>query len=209
MVQMRDDIVGLDSAILMAPEGLGDERPRRHVHRPAGRLPQLQGAVPRRPSPRVGCMPELRCEGLLHRGPQLQPHVPDPRGPGRGRRVGRVPAARDRAGHLRQLQERADRVAQEAAVRYRADRQGVPQRDHARQLHVPHARVRADGDGVLRPARRVAAVVRVLGHGALQLVRRARHPRVEAAHPTARPRRAVALFDRHLRHRVRVPVGLG
>ena len=47
--------------------------------------------------------------------------------------------------------------AQEAAVRDRADRQVVPQRDHARQLHLPHARVRADGDGVLRAARRGAS----------------------------------------------------
>ena len=41
-----------------------------------------------------------------------------------------------------------------AAVRHRADRQVVPQRDQPRQLHLPHARVRADGDAVLHPARR-------------------------------------------------------
>ena len=44
--------------------------------------------------------------------------------------------------------------AQEAAVRHRPDRQDVPQRDHPRKLHLPHPRVRADGDGVLRQARR-------------------------------------------------------
>ncbi len=48
-----------------------------------------------------------------------------------------VPPPRDRAGHLRQLRERADHDAQEAAVRHRADRQVVPQRDHAPQLHLP------------------------------------------------------------------------
>ena len=120
-------------------EGVGGERPRRHVHRPARRLPQLQGALPRRPAARLGRVPELRREGHLHRGPQLQPDVQDLRRPGGGRRLGRVPAARDRAGHLRQLQERADDDAQEAAVRHRADRQVVPQRDHARQLHLPDA----------------------------------------------------------------------
>ena len=52
--------------------------------------------------------------------------------------------------------------AQEAAVRHRPDRQVVPQRDHAGQLRLPHPRVRADGDGVLRAARRGPAVVRVL-----------------------------------------------
>ena len=46
-------------------------------------------------------------------------------------------------------------------------------------------------------------------HRALQLVRRARHPRIAAAHPAPRSRRALALFGRHLRHRVRVPVGMG
>ncbi len=45
---------------------------------------------------------------------------------------------------------RAGHHAPQAAVRRRPDRQGVPQRDHARQLHLPHARVRADGDRVLR-----------------------------------------------------------
>ncbi len=44
--------------------------------------------------------------------------------------------------------------AQEAAVRDRSDRQELPQRDHARELHLPDARVRADGDGVLRAAGR-------------------------------------------------------
>ena len=50
-------------------EGVGGERPRRDVHRPAGRLPQLQGALPRRPAARLRRLPELRHEGLLHRGP--------------------------------------------------------------------------------------------------------------------------------------------
>ena len=65
-----------------------------------------------------------------------------------------LPAARDRAGHLRQLPERAGYHAAQAALRHRPDRQGVPQRGHARQLHLPHARVRADGDRVLRQAGR-------------------------------------------------------
>ena len=74
-----------------------------------------------------------------------------------------LPASRDRAGDVRRLPARADRRAQEAAVRDRADRQVVPQRDHAGELHLPHARVRADGDGVLRRARHGRRVVRLLG----------------------------------------------
>ena len=60
MVQLRDDVVGLDCRDPHGAEGLGGERPRRHVHRPARRLPQLQGALPRRPASRVGRVPELR-----------------------------------------------------------------------------------------------------------------------------------------------------
>ena len=62
-------------------------------------------------------------------------------------------------------------LAQEAAVRHRPGRQELPQRDHPGQLHLPHPRVRADGDGVLRAARRRPALVRVLVQGADGLVR--------------------------------------
>ena len=48
---------------------------------------------------------------------------------------------------------------QKTAVRYRADRQGVPQRDRRPSVHLPHARVRADGDAVLRAPRRGDEVV--------------------------------------------------
>ena len=66
----------------------------------------------------------------------------------------RLPAPRNRPGHLRQLRATSQTaIAQEAALRHRADRQGLPQRDQPAQLHLPLARVRADGDGVLRPAR--------------------------------------------------------
>ena len=58
--------------------------------------------------------------------------------------------------------------------------QVVPQRDHAWELHLPHARVRADGDGVLRAAGRVGAVVPLLDRRAVQLV----HPLRD---PTGRP----------------------
>ena len=45
----------------------------------------------------------------------------------------------------------------------RADRQELPQRDHARQLHVSRPRVRADGDGVLRRMPGRGRVVRRTG----------------------------------------------
>ncbi len=79
---------------------------------------------------------------------------------------------------------------QEAAVRHRPDRQVLPQRDHAGQLHLPHPRVRADGDGVLRQAGRGRGVAPVLDRRAHPLVRRPRHrPRTTCA-TTSTPRRS-------------------
>ncbi len=49
MVTMRDDMVGLDSSDHPAAPGLGGQRPRRHLHRPADRVPVLPQALPRRP----------------------------------------------------------------------------------------------------------------------------------------------------------------
>ena len=52
-----------------------------------------------------------------------------------------LPAPRDGAGHLRQLQKCPADDAPQDADGHRADRQVLPQRDHARQLHLPHARI--------------------------------------------------------------------
>ena len=54
------------------------------------------------------------------------------------------------------------RLPAEGAVRHRPDRQGVPQRDHPGQLHLPDPRVRADGDAVLRQAGHRRRVVRAV-----------------------------------------------
>ena len=105
----------------------------------------------------------------------------------RGDRRAGLPPPGDGAGHLHQLQERRPDRPPQAAVRHRAGRQVVPQRDHARQLHLPHARVRADGDGVLRAAHGRRGVVRLLGAGALRLAPALRDPR---SHLRIRPHEA-------------------
>ena len=144
-----------------------------------------------------------------HRGPGLQPHVQDPRRPGGGRGPRGLPAARDGPGHVHQLRQRARDDAQEAALRHRPGRQVLPQRDHAAELRLPHPRVRADGDGVLRPARRGPEVVRLLARRAHELVPRPRHPGRQAAPAPPRAERALALLARHGRRRVPLPLGLG
>jgi hypothetical protein len=157
-----------------APAGLGGLGPRRRVHRPAGGVPELPPPLPGgHPARRGGAedlpsaqLPLLRQDGRVDGAAAVQPDVQDLHGAGRGG-VGRgLPAPGDGAGDLRQLPERADHRAAAGALRHRADRQGVPQRDHPRQLHLPDARVRADGDAVLRGAGHRRGVVRAVEGGA-------------------------------------------
>ena len=158
-------MVALDAAILMHPrtwEASG------HVESFTDPLVQCMGKCKKRwraDHLEPGDNGELRCPRVRRRAGRraaVQPHVRDLHGPGARGRGAHLPAPRDRAGHLRELQERAPVRPPQAAVRHRADRQGVPQRDHARQLHLPHARVRADGDRVLRAAARGGAVAPAL-----------------------------------------------
>ena len=151
----------------LAARGVGGLGPSGQLHRPPGRLPALPPAVARGPDRRG--VPQLRVH-RVHRGPGLQPHVQDPRRPGRGRGGGGLPPPRDGPGHVHQLRQRAPDHPQEAALRHRPGGQVVPQRDHPAELRLPHPGVRADGDGVLRPAGRGRALVRVLARRAVPLV---------------------------------------
>ncbi len=154
-------------------------------------------------------MPEVRRD-RPDAGAAVQPDVQDHRRAGRhGRRLGAgLPAARDGAGDLRQLRQRARHHAPQAPVRRRADRQGVPQRDHARQLHLPDARVRADGDRVLRQAGRRRGGAPGLDRRAHAVVRRPRHAAREPAPARADEGRAGALRQALRRSRVPLPDGV-
>ena len=150
MVQVRDDIVGLDAAILMAPrvwEASG------HLATFTDPLVDCRNCKERFRAdqlPESGACPNCGAKDSFTEARQFNLMFKTFVGPVEDDAVGRVPASGDGAGHLRELPERADHHPQEAAVRHRADRQVVPQRDHPGQLHLPHPRVRADGDGVLR-----------------------------------------------------------
>ena len=195
-----------------APAHVGGVGPRRELHRPARAVHgQVQEALARGPPrarrQRRAALPRVR-RRAGRRAP-VQPDVRDLHGPRARGRGADLPAPRDRAGHLRQLQERAPVRAPQAAVRHRPDRQGVPQRDHARQLHLPHARVRADGDRVLRAAapRRREWHQRWMDDR-MRWYTGPRHPARPPAAARARRGRAVPLLGRHERHRVPVPDGL-
>ena len=122
----------------------------------------VRGAGPRREDPRHAD----RAAGVQ---PDVQNHR---RRVGRGRGRGLSPP-RNGPGHLRQLQERLRQHAGAGPLRHRPDRQELSQRDHAAELHLPLAGVRADGDRVLLPSRHVAAMVSVLARPPLPVVSRA------------------------------------
>ncbi len=113
MVQERDDIVALDSAIILNPRVWESVGSRRRFHRPARRLPHLQAALPRRPD-RPG---ELRPQAVQASGrdARSRPHRGRASSTSCSRRRSvrsrtkarpRTAAPRDGARHLRQLQER-------------------------------------------------------------------------------------------------------
>ena len=212
MVQQRDDIVALDSAIIQHPrtweasghlKGFADPLVECKTCKQRFRADHLDDARVRSEAFQAsGRGRRLRPQ----RGTRLQPDVRDPRRRGARLQLDRLSAAGDGAGHLPQLQERAPVRPQEAAVRDRPGRQVLPQRDHARQLHLPHARVRADGDGVLRPARRRrSSWYEYWCQERFDWYVRLRHPPGPPQAAPARVRRAVALLERHVRRGVPVP----
>ena len=209
MVTLRDDVVGIDAAIIMSPRvweasghvaGFSDPMVdcRNCKHRFRETISRA-----RRPRFRAHTVATAaRCTEARQFNLMFATHV----GPVAELRIGRVSAPRDGAGHVRPVRQRGDHDAPQAAVRNRPDGPILPQRDHAGQLHLPPARVRADGDGVLRPSVDRGRVVRTLGGHPPPLVDRCagHRPRAPAPAP-ARRRRAVALLDADHRHRVRVP----
>ena len=210
MVQDRDDIVGLDAGILMHPQvwvtsghvgSFSDPLVECATCHRRYRLDELPGAeeltVTDLADPDVIArfhldLPQRRRPALA--AAPVQPDVPELHGPGPGRRLDRLLPARDRPGLVRQLQERPRVEPQEDPLRDRPDRQELPQRDQPGQLRLPDARVRADGDAVLRGPRRPAGGRGVRGvaappPGVVRGVRRRRRPACASAstRPTSSP----------------------
>ena len=187
MVQQRDDIVGLDSAIIMSPARSG-RRPATsqafvdplaecqscHKRFRADHLEELEAARPTVDARRS--LPQLRHTGTFTEPRQFNLMFKTYVGPVEDERRGGYLRPETAQGIFVNFAQRPDGSRQEAAVRHRPDRQVVPQRDHAGQLHLPHPRVRADGDGVLRRARHRRASGTSTGCAErLQLVHGPRH----------------------------------
>ena len=165
MLQVRDDIVALDSAIIQHP-GSGRPpvtsrgSPTRSSSASASARALARGDPPRgaaRRRARRGRDPLPGVRGELSEPRQFNLMFETYAGRSRTR-ARRSTCGRRPRRDLHQLQEHPAVRPQEAAVRDRPDRQILPQRDHPGELHLPDPRVRADGDGVLRrrPTPRVA-----------------------------------------------------
>ena len=146
----RDDVVGLDAAILMHP-----------------RVWEASGHVENFSDPLVECRDchlRFRSDQLeTARCPECQGEFTDPRqfnlmfrtfmGPveATGQEVFLRPETAQ--GIFVNFLNVLNSTRYKTPLRHRADWQGLPQRDNPRQLHISHSGVRADGGRVLRQAR--------------------------------------------------------
>ena len=208
MVQLRDDVVGLDAAILVARRPSG--RPR--ATWPTSPTRWSTAATARSaggPTRSTGVCPNCGSH-RPHRGPGVQPDVQDPRRPGRGR--GRTsPTCAPR-------RPRACSSTSPTCCRPRArSRRSASPRSASRSAtrsrrrtssSAPASSSRWRWSTSCRPTE-ADAVVRVLVRRALPLVPRPRHPRRQAAPAPPRRRRAVPLLGGHRRRGVPLPLGLG
>ena len=192
------DVVGLDCVDPHAPDGVEGVRARVELRRPDGRLQEVQEALSRRRDrARVRdhgkvptqC-PDPKCKGELTAARKFNLMFETHARPGRRQRRRRRYLRPETAqGIFANFKNVARLDAHQGAVRHRADRQVVPQRDQPAQLHLPLARVRADGDRVLLQARQRRQVVRVLGRAAQEVVpRRSASSRTSCASASTRRR---------------------
>ena len=207
MVQERDDVVPHRRRHPHEPEGLGGVRPSRHLHRPARRLPQLQGALAGRPDRRH--LPELRLvRSRPRRGRSTSCSRPSS-APWRTDRC-RIPAPRDRTGDVRQLLERLRRRCG-ASRRSASPRSAGPSETRSRP--ATSCSVRAEFEMMemefFVPPADSPTLVRVLVRRASRLVPALRDSPRAAAPAPARAGGALALLLGHGRRRVPLPVGLG
>ena len=211
VVTGREDIVGLDSSVILPRQVWVASGHVTAFHDPADRMPVVPPAVPRRPSrgglrsaegPHADGLDEITCPHCGTRGQWTEPRDFNMM------LKTYLGAVEDESGLHYLRPETAQGIfvnfanvvqvdAQEAAVRHRPGRQVVPQRDHARKLHLPDPGVRADGDGVLRQAGHRRGVAPVLDRRAHSLVHRPRarrgttcvifeHPKEKLSHYSKR-----------------------
>ncbi len=143
MVRERDDVVGMDGAILTHravlkasghEDTFSDPMVDCRTCKARLRADQLPEKNDVKQCPNCGGkdLTEARPFNLMFSTQMGASVDPD---------VARLPPTRDGAIDLRPVQERARHFAQEIAFRHRANREGLPERDQPAQLHLSLARV--------------------------------------------------------------------
>ena len=212
MVQLRDDVVGLDAAILSSPkiwEASG------HLANFTDPLVDCRNCKERwradhlEPDPTTARSTAPTAARPTSPRPGLQPDVQDLRRPGGGRGQRRLPAARDGPGHfvnfVNVLQTSRKRPPFGIAQIGKSFRNEITPGNFVfrtrefEQMELEYFVPPAEADQWFEYWCQRAA----------RVVRRPRHPRGDAAAAAPRPRGAVALFGGHVRRGVPVPVGLG
>ena len=177
MVQVRDDIVGLDSSVILAPEVW---QASGHVTQFTDPLTECQSCHHRfradhlieayeekHGHPPENGLADLACPHCGTKGAFTEPRISTgccapTSAPPRTSPAWPTCGPETAQGIFINYKNVLQTSRKKLPVRDRPDRQVVPQRDHAGQLHLPHPRVRADGDGVLRQAGHRRGVARVL-----------------------------------------------
>ena len=144
----------------------GDYRETKRNQHPHGTGAQRQR--PRRPAPNHhrhrDSLPHFG-NAQLDGGTPVQPDVRYEDRFGGRRSEHHLSETRNGTGHLRQFPQRAEDGPHEDSFRHRTNRQGFPQRNRRTAVHLSHARIRTDGDAVLRTSGRRARMVREVEGG--------------------------------------------
>ena len=210
MVQLRDDVVGIDAAILSPPaiweasghlENFTDPMVDCRKCKERFREDQLEDP---------GHVPQLRGQGQLHRGPAVQPDVQDVL------RAGRGPTPQSPTSGPRRPRACFVNFKNVLTTTRKKPPFGIAQIGKSFRNEI------TPGNFIFRtrefeqmemeffvPPAEAPPVARVLVQRAAQLVRDLGIPRDKLRLRGPRRRRAVALLGRHLRRRVPLPVGMG
>ena len=156
MLLERDDIVALDSAILQHPRVWEASGHLAGLHRPARGLPRLRPALPRRPPGQLQCphKPSVHpggAEGLrLTEAREFNLMFETTIGPGGGVRLPVYLRPETAQGIFINFKNVLQFARKKPPFGIAQVGKSFRNEITPGQLHLPHARVRADGDGVLR-----------------------------------------------------------
>ena len=214
MVQERDDIVALDSAIILHPSIWEASGHVGGLHRPARRLPHCKQRFRadhlairaeqcgKRPSKRPGETQRLR----PHRGAPVQPHVRDAGRPRRGDRPARstsAPRRRRASSSTSRTSPSSPAASRRSGSRRSASRSATRSRQ-ATSSSARSSSSRWRWSSSSRPPRRTSGSATGSRSGSAGTSRYGIRPE-SAARSAARRRRALALLERDERHRVPLP----